>query len=133
MIFSGRHRSQKTEPRFPANKSRFLLALTVSLVLAASVPLDSAEAQNPPPSACPEMTDSIRRIYRAYFKREPNAYEAYSWTNRYMSGDASLPVIAGTLAHSSEFNDQWGSRTSSEFVELLYLNTGRTSPAPEVL
>ncbi len=109
--------------------ARAIVAITFSLsaVLVGSGAAPAA-GQQVKASACPEMTDSIRRIYLAYFDREPDPYEAFSWTSRYMNGEVSLPQIAGSLARSGEFNRLWGSRTSAEFVELVHLRTGRDVP-----
>ena len=128
-----------TEISVPATGARLSVrrVLVSLIVLIALVGLTSVVA--PPPaqattaSACPEMTDSIRRIYLAYFGREPNAYEAHSWTNKYMNGDMNLPQIAGELVHSREFANLWGSRTSAEFVTLMYQRTSRPDPAAETL
>jgi hypothetical protein len=48
-----------------------------------------------------------------------------------MSGEANLPSIAGSLVQSKEFHLLWGSRTSSEFVDLIHLNTDRPPPSTE--
>lgn len=100
-----------------------------ALILAVSVMAVSAPAANAqPPSTCPEMTDSVRRLFMGIFTREPNATEAFFWTSKYMNGEANLPQIADDLIRSSEFETRYGPRTTGEFVDLIYRNTRRPLP-----
>ena len=107
------------------------LALLLTSLAITGAP-GSVDADGPPESACPEMTDSIRRLYLAIFVREPDLNEAFHWSDRYMSGEANLPAIANQLIRSAEFDRLHGPKTSSEFVELLYDNTRNPPPSPQV-
>lgn len=107
-----------------------LIILLLSTIVATTV---SVDAEGPPESACPEMTDSIRRLFLAIFRREPDVNEAFYWTDRYMSGESNLPAIANQLIRSSEFNRQYGATSSSEFVELVYASTQNAPPSPQIL
>jgi len=119
--------------QWPTAKGRMIAVLVVMAISLTMLSPTAIAAQPSSESACPEMTDSIRRLYLAFFKRDPNPYEAHSWTNRYMAGEANLPSIAGSLAHSREFLTLWGSSTSSQFVELIHLNTDHPAPSAEEL
>jgi len=125
----------------PRSPSRRLVGLAVrvtalSLILASLAmagTTGSVDADGPPESACPEMTDSIRRLYSAVLLREPDPNEAFYWTDRYSSGEANLPAIANQLIRSAEFDRRHGPKTSSEFVELVYNNTRNPPPSQQVL
>ncbi len=104
----------------------------VALLLTVAGPTN-VEADGPPDSACPEMTDSIRRLHLALLLREPDLNEAFHWTERYKSGDSDLPTIANQLIRSAEFDRRHGPMTSSEFVQLLYENTESPPPSQQIL
>jgi hypothetical protein len=76
---------------------------------------------------CPTMTDSISRLFLAFFNREPNATEFRQWAEAYRSGAADLGSIAQQLADSGEFRDRYGNLDAAGFVELVYRNTLRTT------
>jgi len=123
-----RQHHQSRRARGLAWLSAGLLVLTLTVVQP-----QPSDADGPVPSACPEMTDSIRRIFIALFLREPSANEAFHWTSKYMNGETNLPEIAAQLIRSSEFQTRYGARTSSEFVELMYRNTRRPLPSTDEL
>ncbi len=112
---------------------RVIALLTILLTPTMVATTGSVEADGPPESACPEMTDSIRRLYLAIFLREPDVNESFHWTDRYRSGQSNLPDIANQLIRSPEFDRQHGPRTSSDFVELMYANTRNPPPSPQIL
>ncbi len=112
---------------------RLLVAVTMLGSILLAGPTAGIDADSHPDSACPEMTDSIRRIFIALFLREPDLNEAFHWTNQYGSGQANLAAITTDLARSAEFNRQHGSLTSSEFVELMYRNTRNPPPSQQIL
>ena len=110
-------------------------ALAAALLLGSVTlvsPDSTSAADEPPASACPEMTDSIRRLFLGIFQREPSLNEAFYWTDQYKTGAGNLPMIANRLIGSVEFDRQYGSRTSAEFVELLYSNTGNPAPSQQI-
>lgn len=76
---------------------------------------------------CPTMTDSVVRLFLAFFNREPDATEFRQWTGAYRSGRADLVAISDQLADSEEFQRRYGNLDSSGFVELAYRNTLRTT------
>lgn len=102
------------------------VALVVALAFAGGPALSSAPADAlPPPVAdpgCPEVTDSIHRLYSAYFLRAPDESGVAYWTNRYMSGDRNLRQISDAFAASPEFLARYGSLDDGEFIDLLYQN-----------
>ena len=114
-------------------------AINAGLVTLLLVPLlllgapASVDADGAPPSACPELTDSIRRLFVALHLREPDLNEAFHWTGQYMTGEANLAAIANQLIRSAEFDDQHGPLASSEFVQLMYRNTRNAPPSEQVL
>jgi hypothetical protein len=71
------------------------------------------------PTNCPEMTDSIIRLYRAYFGRDPDNSGFRHWVAAYQSGTASLADIADTFAQSDEFGDK-RALSNEEFVDWAY-------------
>lgn len=79
-----------------------------------------------PPSftdpGCPEVTDSIHRLYSAYFLRAPDEGGVAYWTDRYMSGDRNLRQISEAFAASPEFLNRYGALDDGQFVDLLYQN-----------
>ncbi|MFV0525262.1 MAG: DUF4214 domain-containing protein [Acidimicrobiales bacterium] len=72
-----------------------------------------------PSGSCPQMTDSIRRLYRAYFGRDPDETGFQFWVAQYQSGAMSLEEISQHFARSSEFTGRNLSSTA-EFVEWVY-------------
>ncbi len=91
----------------------------------------------PPPipafanTACPEVTDSIVRLYSAYFLRAPDQGGFDSWLGAYATADWSLPRISGFFATSDEFVARYGSRTNAEFIDLIYSNLFGRAADPE--
>ncbi len=128
---SGKANSARRRFRRLVARATAASLLLVSLTMTGAPPAVGAEG--PPESACPEMTDSIRRLHLALFLREPDLNEAFHWTDRYKSGEANLASIANELARSTEFDRQHGPKTSSQFVELLYNNTRNPPPSQQIL
>lgn len=122
--------SRRRIQRLVARATATLFVLVSLIMTGAS---SSADAQGAPESACPEMTDSIRRLHLALFLREPDLNEAFHWTDRYKSGEANLVSIANDLIRSTEFDQQHGPMTSSQFVVLLYNNTRNPPPSQQIL
>lgn len=85
------------------------------------------------PNECPEMTDSIHRLFRALLGRGPTVNEAYFWNDIYMRAEMNLPQIADRIMGSAEFNRLHGDVTTREFVLLMYRSTEREVPIQEVL
>lgn len=70
-------------------------------------------------STCPEMTDSITRLYQAYFGRDPDASGFRHWTGLYQTGEYSLAEISESFANSSEFGTK-RTMSNQEFVDWTY-------------
>lgn len=69
------------------------------------------------------MEDSIYRLYRAYFLREPDAPGWDYWTSVYgTSPNTNLEVISDSFAISREFINRYGHLSNEQFVRLLYRN-----------
>ncbi len=64
---------------------------------------------------------SIRRLYQAFFLRNPDASGLAYWVGQANSG-RSLANIADEFSTSSEFLSRYGSLTNGSFVSLIYGN-----------
>lgn len=116
------------------------VAMTVSTLVAATLtPSAPARADSQPgvgitrstSKATPAENDSVYRLYRAYFLREPDASGQSYWAGQYASGRLSLPAISEFFARSAEFSRRYGSLNDGEFVGLIYRNVlGRTADQP---
>lgn len=71
---------------------------------------------------CPEVTDSIYRLYTAYFSRVPEQGGFDFWTSEYSVGSWSLPRMSTFFSESPEFVSLYGSVSDERFVELIYGN-----------
>ncbi len=71
---------------------------------------------------CPELTDTIVRLYSATFLRTPDDAGLGYWADEWRSGDIELPEISEFFTQSPEFQSLYGDVESREFVELLYEN-----------
>ncbi|MGF1600393.1 MAG: DUF4214 domain-containing protein [Acidimicrobiales bacterium] len=81
---------------------------------------------------CPAMTDSIDRLYHAYFQREPDPTGFDHWTESYRTGRHGLPQISQYFAESAEFA-QKGLVSDRTFVLWVYRNLiGREPEANEL-
>jgi hypothetical protein len=69
--------------------------------------------------ACRAMTDSIVRLYDAYFGRTPDAAGLDHWITSYQTGAMSLEDISTAFARSSEF-DRLTQPSNLAFVNWLY-------------
>ena len=91
--------------------------LGVALLL---VPPSYAEADSYP-SPCPAMTDSITRLYQAYFGRDPDRQGFNYWIDGYQSGAMSLEEISEAFARSPEFSTR-NLGSNQAFVTWMYRN-----------
>jgi uncharacterized protein YkwD len=80
----------------------------------------------------PEATmtvEPVNRLYKAYFRRNPDAEGLRYWVGRLRSG-TSLGQISGGFTQSAEFRSQYGALDDRGFVDLVYRNVlGRTADA----
>jgi hypothetical protein len=110
-----------------------LAFLIVAAVVAAATSSAAQEnsTDNTESVRCPVMTDSIDRLYLAFFNREPTATEFRLRVGDYRSGLASLQAIAGDLATSDEFRTRYGNVDDDRYVDLVYRNVLRRDPTTE--
>ena len=109
----------------------FALAAPCAVGTAASAqPVAGAESARAAKAASQTQRDSVYRLYRAYFLREPSAAELTYWADRYANGNATLASISDFFARSNEFKNRYGSLTNAQFVDLVYQNVlGRPADA----
>lgn len=81
-------------------------------------------------TACPHMTDSIIRLYSAYFLRAPDASGFNFWVGEFASGARGLQGMSDFFATSDEFNSLYANLSNPQFVDLVYRNVlGRPAEA----
>lgn len=99
------------------------------LLTAPGVPAGAAPA--PFLTPCPQITDSIYRLYEAYFLRAPDQAGWSYWIATYGSKpDTNLDVVSDSFALSTEFQLRYGTLSDADFVTLVYRNVlGRTPDA----
>ena len=85
-------------------------------------PTLETETSNSFASACPELTDSVTRLYSAFFGRAPDVEGWEYWMSVYVSPTTNLESIANDFVLSDEFQTTYGSLTNTEFVTLVYGN-----------
>ncbi|MEZ5182264.1 MAG: DUF4214 domain-containing protein [Acidimicrobiales bacterium] len=74
-----------------------------------------------------DLLHATTRLYRAYFRRNPD-HSGFDYWVRRREGGTTLARISNTFAASSEFRRTYGSITDAEFVDLIYRNVlGRTA------
>ena len=74
------------------------------------------------------MTDSINRLYQAYFQRNPDEVGFDHWVRSYAGGERSLVQIASAFEQTPEFEARYGAVADDAFVSLVYRNVlARTS------
>lgn len=79
---------------------------------------------------CLQFTDSIVRLYSAYFLRAPDQEGFEFWQGQYESGGYDLPRMSTFFSQSDEFVERYGALSDTEFVELIYQNIfGRAADA----
>ncbi len=79
-------------------------------------------------TACPHMTDSIIRLYSAYFLRAPDQGGFDFWVGEYSAGNRGLQGMSDFFSSSDEFRSLYDNLSNAEFVDLVYRNVlGRPS------
>lgn len=79
-------------------------------------------------SPCPEMTDSVYRLYSAFFGREPDETGWQYWMAAYVQPTTNLESIANDFVLSTEFQTMYGTLSNAEFVRLVYNNVMGREP-----
>lgn len=77
-----------------------------------------------------QLSDQIRRLYLAYFDREPDATGGQSWRVALAKG-TELDQISQSFAGSTEFINTYGSLDDPAFVDLVYQNVLNREGEPE--
>ncbi len=78
-------------------------------------------------TACPEITDSVYRLYAAYFLRQPDQGGFDYWLDVYSSG-SNLDGISNSFAVQPEFVQTYGTLDDAQFVDLVYNNVLGRAP-----
>ncbi|MFT7599696.1 MAG: hypothetical protein ACI8TP_002631 [Acidimicrobiales bacterium] len=73
-------------------------------------------------TACPAITDSVHRLYSAYFKRPPDDAGFAFWTSEWGTGARSLGQISDGFVGAPEFEQTYGGVSNEQFVDLVYQN-----------
>ncbi len=107
--------------KLPSPVLRALLVATMTVTTLAAVPSPSSAQTDAFATECPEITDSIRRLYSAYFLRDPDRGGFNYWTDRYANG-SGLETIATSFANQKEFALTYDNLNDAQFVELVYRN-----------
>lgn len=106
------------------------VALCLSAVLALPPHPTSADSY---PSACPEITDSITRLYYAYLQRPPDPNEFHIWVDRYKRGEATLADVSSSILRSDDYLQLHGTPSDRQFIEAMYRNIRQSRPSAEDL
>jgi hypothetical protein len=115
----GAPRVSSVNRRLTTRLAMFLACALLALVLPGPV---SASAD--PPAAATysaEHTHEVRRLYLAYFLREPDAGGAAYWRDQRAAG-VPLSTISAYFAYSAEFRARYGALDDASFVRLVYRN-----------
>ncbi len=91
-----------------------------------------ASAQDPAASGsvAPGVSDSVVRLYRAVFLREPDAAGLDYWVGLY-AGGTPLPRIADEFMVSAEWQAVYGTLDDPDFVRVIYGNVLGRDPDPD--
>lgn len=109
-----------------------LAASLVMLILLGSVgTMTPTAAEAETLSECPAMTDSIERLYSAYFLRSPDSEGFAYWSNEFAAGRWHLERMSDFFAASDEFVARYSSLDNSQFVSLIYSNVLGRPAEPE--
>lgn len=73
-------------------------------------------------TACPWITDSVQRLYSAYFLRASDQSGFEFWLDAYSTGEWSLPRASAFFSQSPEFIEMYGAVSDVEFIDLIYGN-----------
>ncbi len=119
MIDVGTRRALRT-PRIVALAIALLAAVTGVVTPSPINPSQAAEAETF--ELCPPVTDSIERLYEAYFLRSPDTGGRDFWVSEMQSGRLGLLEISNFFAVSPEFEARYASLTNAEFVDQVYRN-----------
>jgi hypothetical protein len=112
------------------NMKQFVTALAVSAGCVLAGPAVVARPASAAPATCPAVTDSVERLYSAYFLRQSDPAGLAFWDDQYMTAKRSLTEISDWFAISPEFVSRYGSVDDAMFVRLIYRNVLGRDPDP---
>ncbi len=101
---------------------KLLIAFVVGLTFLGVQPPTPASSQTLQATDCPEITDSITRLYSAYFLRAPDQAGFDFWVSQSMAGGHNLDSMSDFFSISTEFQTRYGTLTNDQFVDLIYRN-----------
>lgn len=104
-----------------------LLAVLVALPAIVMGPLRQSDTTSADAATAAEAGPQIRRLYLAYFEREPDSTGWPFWLQHRAQG-RSLVWVSDRFAESAEFRARYGSLSDREFVRLLYRNVLHRGP-----
>jgi hypothetical protein len=87
----------------------------------------SASLLNAVPRFTTSHSGQVRRLYLAYFRREPDRLGLEHWVRARASG-VPLHQVSAEFARSREFTNTYGSLDNSKFLELVYRNVLDRAP-----
>jgi hypothetical protein len=120
--------SMNTHPILFPIRARVARVVVATLLAACVAFVPSPAAAQAGASSCAAITDSITRLFSAFFLREPDASGRAYWTDQYLSGTLSLPGVATSFASSPEFRARYGALDDEQFVRLVYQNVLERAP-----
>lgn len=101
---------------------------------AATDPAPTANLGDPPAftaTSCMSVTDSVLRLYTAYFTRQPDESGFGYWVSEYANGARNLQQISEFFTGSTEFQSLYGSIDNAQFIDLVYQNVLGRAPEAE--
>ncbi len=104
------------------------LAIVSSLLLIEPPGVAGQITQISPGTSCPEMTDSIIRLYQGFFLRAPDSDTFKDLTAQYQTGAASIAQIGDELAASADFESRYGDVSNERFITLAFRNVLQKDP-----
>ncbi len=74
------------------------------------------------------MTDSITRLYNAYFNRQPEQSGFEFWVRSFSQDGWNLDRMSEQFSSSDEFVDTYGALDDATYIELIYRNIHDRAP-----
>ncbi len=106
-----------------------LLAVLVALPTIVMGPLRQSSDTSADAASYAEAGPQIRRLYLAYFQREPDPTGWPFWLQHRAEG-RSLIWVSDRFAESQEFQERYGNLSNDDFVRLVYRNALGRAPDP---
>ena len=106
-----------------------LLALLVALPAVVMGPLRQSDDSSANAATAEVAGPQIRRLYLAYFQREPDPVGWPFWLQHRADG-RSLTWVSDRFSESDEFKARYGDVSNDEFIRLVYRNVLGRTPDP---